>query len=171
MGGMTIQHYLKDCDPKVKAAVMLCAVPRQGVWTLIGKLLMEHPLKFIESTLKASWLPILKNPKRLKQLMLRADFPDSELEGVQEKLQDESFWVFLQMLFNLPEVPQKHIPILVVGGAEDYLFPISQSLSLAKTYQAKSFILPNGSHSLMMETDWEKSAEKIQEFMAELTFN
>lgn len=168
MGGMTIQHYLKNTDSKVKAAVMLCAVPRQGVWSLIGKLLLEHPLKFLESTLKASWLPILQHPKRLKQLMLRKDFPESEIKSVQAKLQDESFWAFLQMLFNRPKVPQNHIPILVVAGDEDYLFPVSQSLSLAKTYQAKSFILNQGSHSLMMETDWEKAADQILEFWNDL---
>ena len=168
MGGMTIQHYLKDCDSKVKAAVMLCAVPRQGVWTLIGKLILNYPFSFLESTLRASWLPILRNPARLKKLMFRADFPESQIKQVQEKLQDESFWVFLQMLFNRPKVPKNHPPVFVVGGSDDFLFPTSQTKSLADTYQSECFILPGGSHSLMMESGWEIAAKEVHDFLTEI---
>jgi hypothetical protein len=39
---------------------------------------------------------------------------------------------------------------------------------LAETYQSECFILPGGSHSLMMERGWEIAAKKIQEFLAEI---
>lgn len=169
MGGMVIQNYLNRADSKVKAAVMLCAVPRQGVWSLIGKLLLTYPLKFIESTCKASWLPILHQKNRLKRLMFRADFPENELESIQNQLQDESFWVFLQMLWNKPKIPMNHIPILVIGGGQDYLFSVPHTLSLAKSYAAESFILPIGSHTFMLESGWEEVTEEIDEFLRNLS--
>ncbi len=168
MGGMVIQNYLNRADKKVKAAVMLCAVPRQGVWALIGKLLLEYPFKFIQSTLSASWLPILNQKNRLKKLMFRADFPDNQLDFIQHQLQDESFLAFLQMLWNRPVIPKKHVPILVVGGGHDYLFSVRHTESLANSYQAESFILPQGSHTFMLESGWEEVAIKIEQFLRNL---
>ena len=170
MGGMVIQNYLNRADSKVKAAVMLCAVPRQGVWALMGKLLLTYPFKLIESTCKASWLPILDQKYRLKRLMFRTDFPENQLESIRNQLQDESFRVFLQMLWNKPKIPLNHIPILVIGGGQDYLFSVENTLSLAKSYSAKSFIMANGSHTLMLESGWEEVAEKMDEFLQNLTF-
>jgi len=168
MGGMVIQNYLNSADEKVKAAVMLCAVPRQGVWALVVKLLLEHPLKFLQSTIIASWLPILNQKNRLKKLMFRADFPDNHIDSTQHQLQDESFLAFLQMLWNRPLIPKKHVPILVVGGGQDYLFSVKHTLSLSKSYSAELFILPNGSHTFMLESGWEEVAEKINHFLQNL---
>ena len=63
-----------------------------------------------------------------------------------------------------------HIPILVIGGGQDYLFSVENTLSLAKSYSAKSFIMANGSHTLMLESGWEEVAEKMDEFLQNLTF-
>jgi pimeloyl-ACP methyl ester carboxylesterase len=58
--------------------------------------------------------------------------------------------------------------MFVVGGSDDYLFPTSQTKSLADTYQSEYFILPGGSHSLMMESGWEIAAKEVHDFLAEI---
>jgi alpha-beta hydrolase superfamily lysophospholipase len=75
----------------------------------------------------------------------------------------ESFMAYLGLLF--PVNHQTSAPILVVGGSEDGLISVREFASTANHYQAKLEIIQGGSHDLMLDSDFEKTAKVIQEWI------
>jgi pimeloyl-ACP methyl ester carboxylesterase len=75
----------------------------------------------------------------------------------------ESFYAYLGLL--LPVSHQTSVPILVVGGSKDGLITVHEFESTAKHYRARLEIIEGGSHDLMLDNDFEKSANVIQEWI------
>jgi pimeloyl-ACP methyl ester carboxylesterase len=166
MGGFTIQHYLKHPAKHVVGAVLLCSAPSHGLWHLMGKLMMHYPLYFIQSVLQMSWLPVMKNRKRLQRVMFRKDFPTQKMDDVISSLQDESFLAFLEMVFlRLPNLKQLTVPVLIIGAEKDYLISVNDTKRMAKRYGLEAQIIKDASHCLMLETGWEEVAASIKKFV------
>lgn len=166
MGGFTIQHYLKHPAQHVVGAALLCSAPAHGLWHLMGKLIFHYPLYFVQSFLQLSWLPIMKNKKRLQKVMFRYDFPSSQMSQVALRLQDESFLAFLEMVFlNLPRIKKLPVPVMIIGGENDYLISVHDTKKMAVTYGVEPHIIKGASHCLMLETGWEDVAEEIRKFV------
>lgn len=167
MGGFTIQHYLQKPSSKVKAAALLCSVPNTGLWKLVARLLFDFPIRFLIANMSLSWLPIVKHKKGLKKLMFSKDYPVENMDSVIQKLQDESFLAFLEMVFlRLPRKFQLKTPLMVVGAAKDYLVSETDTRKMGKHYHVEPIIIPNASHCFMLEDDWIDVAEKINQFFA-----
>jgi pimeloyl-ACP methyl ester carboxylesterase len=165
MGGFTVQHYLTHPAKHVVGATLLCSAPSHGLWHLMGKLIMHYPLYFIQSVLEMSWLPVMKNRKRLKRVMFRNDFQEQQMAPVMSKLQDESFLAFLEMVFlRLPKIKRFPVPVLVVGAEKDYLISVNDTQRMARHYGVDALIVKDASHCLMLESGFEMVAEKIKSF-------
>lgn len=166
MGGFTIQHYLAHPAKHVVGATLLCSAPSHGLWHLMGKLIMHYPLYFIQSVLEMSWLPVMKNRKRLKRVMFRNDFPMQKIDEVISSLQDESFLAFLEMVFlRLPKLRKLPVPALIIGAEKDYLISVKDTQQMAKRYGLEAQIVKDASHCLMLETGWEEVAASIKTFV------
>jgi pimeloyl-ACP methyl ester carboxylesterase len=68
----------------------------------------------------------------------------------------ESFSAYLALF--IPISHTSSIPILVVGGSKDGLITVHEFESTANHYNAKLTIIEGGSHDLMLDEDYEKSA-------------
>jgi pimeloyl-ACP methyl ester carboxylesterase len=166
MGGFTIQHYLKYPAKHVVGAVLLCSAPSHGLWYLMGKLIIHYPLYFIQSVLEMSWLPVMKNKKRLQRVMFRGDFPDPKMNDVVSSLQDESFLAFLEMVFlRLPKLKKLPVPVLIIGAEKDYLISVNDTKRMAQRYGLEAQLVSDASHCLMLETGWEEVAASIKKFV------
>lgn len=166
MGGFTIQHYLQSPSKHVVGAALLCSAPSHGLWQLIGKLILHYPLHFMQSLIEMSWLPVMKNKKRLQRVMFRRDFPDDKMNVVMSSLQDESFLAFLEMVFlKLPALKKMPVPVLLIGAEKDYLITVSDTKRMASRYGLTPQIVPGASHCLMFETGWEDVATSIRKFV------
>lgn len=165
MGGFTIQHYLKSPAKNVVGATLLCSAPSHGLWYLMGKLVLHYPFHFVQSVLQMSWLPVMKNKKRLQRVMFRKDLPSQKMSEVMSSLQDESFHAFLEMVFlRLPKVRQLPVPVLIIGAEKDYLISVADTKRMASRYGLSPYIVEGASHCLMLETGWEETAEDIRKF-------
>ena len=165
MGGFTIQHYLQSPAKNIVGATLLCSAPPHGLWHLMGKLFLHYPFHFLQSVLQMSWLPVMKNKKRLQRVMLREDFPSQKMSEVMSSLQDESFLAFMEMIFlRLPKVRKLPVPVLIVGAEKDYLISVADTRRMAKRYGLLPLIVEGASHCLMLETGWEEVAEEIRKF-------
>jgi pimeloyl-ACP methyl ester carboxylesterase len=166
MGGFTIQHYLKDPAKNIVGAALLCSAPSHGLWNLMGKLMMHYPLYFIQSVIELSWLPVMKNTKRLQRVMFRADFPSQRMIEILNSLQDESFLAFLEMVFlKLPSIKQMPVPVMIIGAEKDYLISVNDTKRMSKHYGLEAKIINGASHCLMLETGWEEVADSIKKFV------
>lgn len=165
MGGFTIQHYLQSPAKNVVGAALLCSAPSHGLWHLMGKLVLHYPFHFVQSVLQMSWLPVMKNKKRLQRVMFREDFPTQKMREVISSLQDESFLAFLEMVFlKLPKVKQLPVPVIIIGAEKDYLISVADTKRMAIRYGLSPKIVEGASHCLMLETGWEEVAEDIRKF-------
>ena len=119
----------------------------------------------MQSLLAMSWLPVMKNKKRLQRVMFREDFPDHKMQSVMSSLQDESFTTFLEMVFlKLPSIKKIPVPVLVIGAEKDYLISVSDTKRMAARYGIIPRIIKGASHCLMLETGWKDVANTIREF-------
>jgi pimeloyl-ACP methyl ester carboxylesterase len=75
----------------------------------------------------------------------------------------ESFVAYLGLM--LPVYHRASVPILVLGGSKDGLITVSEFASTAKHYGAELAIIDGGSHDLMLDDDFERSAKVIQEWI------
>jgi hypothetical protein len=166
MGGFVIQHYLLNGSVKIKSATLLCSVPSHGLWRLIGNLIFNYPLSFLQSILTFSWLPVLKKQTRLHRIMFRLDIPKTKLKHYATLLKEESFLAFLQMvLLYLPKISINKVPIMIIGGEKDFLIPKADTIRMANRYKVEPFIVSGASHCLMLEEGWEEVATKIYSFI------
>ena len=165
MGGLTIQHYLADPDPKIQKAVLLCSTPVQGIPGIIPRLLKDLTIPFLKAILRMSWLPVFKDKINARKVMFSVDYPEVQLEKAVQQMQDESFLVFMEMtLMHLPDHRSVKTPLLIVGGEKDYLIPEKATRKMAALYQTEPVIVKGAPHNIMMEAGWEQTAEKIKAF-------
>lgn len=166
MGGLTIQHYLAGNPPeKVRRAVLLCSTVPHTDLSVVGRLLRDFPLPFLEANLRLSWRPVFRDPGRARRVMLSPGFPESGLKAILARMQDESFLAFLQILgLGRPDTSRVRVPLMVIGGGEDYLITEKATRRMAATYGVEPHIVAGGPHNLMMSEGWEREAGRILAF-------
>ncbi len=148
MGGMIVQRYLKT--GKAKKAILLASVPPSGVLFPSLRTLFRYP----------GAIPYLLQGNLLKafQKYAKLFFNDNPLSEVYKpKLCAESFWAYLGLF-----IPVRHrieCPVLVIGGSADGLISVHEVQQTAKHYQAPIEIIAGGSHDLMLDVGYEKTAE------------
>ena len=151
MGGMIVQRYLKT--GKAKKAILLASVPPSGVLFPSLRTLFHYP----------GAIPYLLQGNLLKacQKYAKLFFNDNPLlEVYKPKLCAESFWAYLGLF-----IPVRHridCPVMVIGGSADGLISVDEFQQTAKHYQAPIEIIESGSHDLMLDEGWEKTAEVME---------
>ena len=88
---------------------------------------------------------------------------DASAKLYQQRLQDESYRAFLDMLaVNLVKAKRvSRVPMLVLGGEGDAIVSRRQILRTAAQYGADAEIFPNMAHDMMLEPGWRDVAERI----------
>jgi alpha-beta hydrolase superfamily lysophospholipase len=105
-------------------------------------------------------LNLLGGFKKYPQLMFNA--PDLCVR-YSSKMCSESFLAYLGLM--LPFHHRTSVPILVVGGSEDGLITVQEFANTAKHYKAQLEIIEGGSHDLMLDKDFEKTAVVIKRWI------
>lgn len=154
MGGMILQKYLQTGS--CKKAILLASVPPSGVLFASLRALFRYPglIPFLlQLNLKGGF-------KKYPQLM----FNDPDLCARYAPLMcAESFVAYLGLM--LPVFHQSSAPILVVGGSEDGLITVQEFADTANHYNAQLEIIEGGSHDLMLDDDFEKTAALIHQWI------
>jgi pimeloyl-ACP methyl ester carboxylesterase len=168
MGGLVVQKYL-EANP-APAAVLLASVPPAGVLATTLRFAGRHPLKFLKTNLLMSLWPVVETPELAQEMLFPRSMRDSEVRDLHERLQDESYLAYLDMMvFNLPhpEVVPK-MPMLVIGGSADRTFKPSEVERTAKAYGAELEIFPDLAHDLMLGPGWQVVAGRIESWLRDL---
>lgn len=156
MGGMILQHFLKTGT--CKKAVLLGSVPPEGVLAASFRVLLRYPgvIPYLISR------DLVGAFTRFPKLILN----DPALSGRYAPLMcAESFVAYLGLM--LPFHHRTSVPLLVVGGSADGLITVQEFANTAKLYKAKLEIIKGGSHDLMLDKDFEKTAEVIKSWLEE----
>jgi pimeloyl-ACP methyl ester carboxylesterase len=94
--------------------------------------------------------------------------PAERVLGYFNRLQDDSYLNFLDMLFlNLPRPERVRTPLLVVGAGADSLFPPAEVEATGRAYRAPTYIFPGVAHDMMLEAGWQPVADHILAWLRE----
>lgn len=160
MGGLVVQKYLELYT--APAAVLLASVPPSGVLATTLRIARRHPLIFAKVNLTFSLYPLVASPSLTREAFLSDSLPDEQVQRYWERMQDESFLGFLDMLaFNLPQPEKVKMPILVLGASKDTAFSPAEVEATARAYNTTADIFNDMAHDVMLEPKWESVAERI----------
>ena len=166
MGGMIVQKYLTSHD--APAAVLLASAPPQGLIRATLRTLRRHPLAFIQVNLTLSMSPVIGTPRLARETFFSADMPEEQIQGYFERLQDESYRAYLDMLgLSLPRPSQVKTPLLVLGAADDHTITPGEVEATARAYGAQAELLPDLAHDAMLEPGWQRVADRILAWLDE----
>ncbi|GBD94276.1 haloalkane dehalogenase [bacterium BMS3Abin05] len=164
MGGQVVQKYLET--HAAPAAVLLASVPVKGVLFTTLRMARNHPLIFMKVNLTMSLYPLIGTPALTRESFFSADMPDEILNTYFERLQDESYLAFLDMLiFKLPKPKKINTPLLILGAANDAIFHTNEIEATARAYNTQAEIFPGMAHDMMLEAGWQSVADRILEWL------
>jgi alpha-beta hydrolase superfamily lysophospholipase len=69
------------------------------------------------------------------------------------------------MLAPRIDVSRVRVPVLVMGGGADRLFPPRELQATARAYGVDAEIVPDVSHDLMLDPAWERIAGRILDWV------
>jgi pimeloyl-ACP methyl ester carboxylesterase len=165
LGGLVVQKYLEK--RRSPAAVLMAPVPVGGIVKMLERLMRTHPMLFLKVNLRLSLYPYVSTQKMAKEMLFSEAMGPDLVEEYYDKLQDESYLSFLDMLFLAPIKPRLITsPVLVVAAENDRVFYRRDMRKTARAYNHKAVIMPDMAHDMMLEKDWRKAADVILDWLA-----
>jgi non-heme chloroperoxidase len=163
MGGFVVQKYLERAS--APGVVLMASVPPQGLLSSSIALAFSNPRLFadVNSMMNHSRVSL----DALQHVLFAGPVGVDQLRACYRRMQPESQRAMWDMtFFNLPQLRRERRPPLLVLGAEcDILVPPSQAEQAAEYYGTEAEIFPAMGHLMMLETGWQKVADRIIEWM------
>lgn len=158
MGGLVCQHLMHRTD-RLGGIGLLATVPSSGVWKTTANIALLRPIDFAKVNLFLSLYPLVAEPAKAKHMFLDAGANESETKAFAARLTDESWLGFIDMLLlDLPKKGGADVPMLIVGGEKDTLFPPASQHHTARFYGCDCHIVPDAPHDLMLSKHWQVAA-------------
>lgn len=168
MGSFIIQKYLEDHS--APAAVLLTPPPPTGLRAATLRIAGRHPLAFAKINLTLSLLPLVATPALARDAFFSRDLPEAKLQAYWERMQDDSFLGFLDMLLlDLPKPPRAATHMLVLGAERDNMLTAGEIHATAKAWSAELDIISGVAHNMMLELRWQAVAERIRDWLTPTT--
>jgi hypothetical protein len=161
MGGLLTQMYIKD-NP-VKAAVLVASCPPFGMKETFERLVKQHRGLAIKYLLTRNTRVAIQDKALTKEFFFRKEFPDKIFDDYYRKFEIESYKAVNQMRKGIGTTglnPRK-IPVQVIGGGDDYFFSPNEVRETALLYDTEAYIAEGQGHTLMAESEWQKTADEI----------
>jgi len=169
MGGLLVQRYLERGP--VPGAVLLASVPVGGIFGVMMRLALRHPLLYLWANATMSLYPYIATPELAREAFFSRDMPLEETTRLWKHLQDESYLAFLDMLLFRHARPRLAVrggtPMLVLGAAEDRTFIPSEVRRTGAAYGVDAEIFPQMAHDMMLERGWQAVAGRILGWLGE----
>jgi alpha-beta hydrolase superfamily lysophospholipase len=160
MGGLVVQKFLEE--NAAPAGVLLASVPPRGVLRTTLRIACRHPLAFLKVNLTLSLYPIVGTPRLTREAFFSEDIPPERLNRFFDRIQDESYLAFLDMLLlNLPQPEKVRTDLLVLGAEKDTIFTEDEIRQTAEAYGTEAILFPQMAHDMMLEPGWQSVADHI----------
>ena len=168
MGGLVSQHCLKRTD-RLAGVGLLASVPYYGVLPVTLKVATRHPIAFAEANLRWTLWPLVRKRDHAHEMFLEPDMDTAAANAIIDRLSDESYWAFLDMLgLDLPGRIETDIAVLVVAGEKDTLFSVASQQATARRYGAPCHVVDGAPHDLMLASQWREAADLFVAWMQNL---
>ena len=168
MGGMIVQKYW-EAHHSHPAAILMASVPPSGLWSPSIYLAFQDPGLLWQLNLIQFFGLQFVTPSLLKKALFSEPTTAEIIQSYLAQLQPESQRVILDMWWlDLPTLhSQPTPPLLVLGAANDKVFPQFLVNWTAKIYDTQAHIFPNMAHTMMLEPAWQQVADYILSWLQE----
>jgi pimeloyl-ACP methyl ester carboxylesterase len=170
MGGYLIQKYLESRT--ARAAVLLASIPARGLFMILHRLSLRHPLQTIK--MHAAWEPfaLIETPDLAREAFFSADIAPAKLDRYVSLLQPESYRVgWDASVFKIPRPRRvRKVPMLVLGAEKDTLITTDEVRATAAAYGTRAELYPDMAHDMMLENGWQSVAARMAEWLREKGF-
>ena len=165
MGGLVVQKFLEK-NP-AKAYVLLASVPPSGALHAIIRYFKKFPWPYLKGVITFNLYELVRDFKISQFLFFSHNTPDKKLEKYHGKLGNESLLAFLCMMFSgmVKKNYQMEIPGLAIAGEKDNIFSIAEQKEIMDYYKIPLKIIPDSSHDIMLDPQWETAARLIFDWM------
>jgi pimeloyl-ACP methyl ester carboxylesterase len=162
MGGFVIQKYLEHHT--AAGAVLVAPVPPTGVLRATLRIARHHPVQFVKVNVSLRLAPLVATPELVRDLFFSPSTPDEQVDACAQRVQDESYRAFLDMLaLDLVKTKRvNRVRMLVLGAADDTIInPQREIRRTAAVYGTEAEVFPEMGHDMMLEPRWQAVAERI----------
>ncbi|MET3960875.1 pimeloyl-ACP methyl ester carboxylesterase [Marmoricola sp. OAE513] len=169
MGGFVLQKYLEKFD--AAGAVLVASVPPRGVIGVVLGLARKHPARLARALTTFDLYPIVAGPERTRKMFFSDAIDEDSVRTYAAALGNESYRAFLDML--VLKLPRRRrirgkVPMLVLGGELDRIFPPGDVRATAAAYGTAPVLFDEMAHDLMLEVGWERVADTIDAWVSDL---
>lgn len=162
LGGAVVQKYLEN--HQLPGAVLLATLPSKGSLAMTLRLIRRHPVPILAGMLRWNMYDWVRTPELAQDLFFNANTA-IDVVAFQKKLVRETTRSGTDIFFTFAKINPAKTPVLVVGAEKDNIFTVDEQESTARKYQAKSVIIKNEAHNLMMESGWKQTADVIDNWI------
>ena len=113
--------------------------------------------------------PVVGTPKLAREMLFTPDTPQATVDATVARLQDESYYAYLDMIFSRPRPKKITTPVLVLAGARDRIFTVREEAATARAYGTSVEVFDGFGHNLMVEPGWQRVADRVDAFTRDLT--
>jgi pimeloyl-ACP methyl ester carboxylesterase len=113
--------------------------------------------------------PVVAAEDRVRDLFFTADTDAAIVATTTDRVGDESYRAYLEMLFRRPRATRVLTPVRIVVGDRDRLMTVRDARRTARSYGTEPVVVKDAGHNLMLDPRWEEVAEAIAAFAAEVS--
>jgi pimeloyl-ACP methyl ester carboxylesterase len=160
LGGFVIQRYLEEHS--APAAVLVGAVPPQGVLRLAVRVWRRRPSMTMEAWSDRTLLKFLATPALTREYLFCADTPEAIVESCMRRAGAESVRAAMtDPTLRRVRTRRVNTPMLVLGAVHDGFVSMRDVRATARAYRTEPEFFDMG-HNMMLEPGWADVAERIR---------
>jgi len=165
MGGAVVQRCVGRCD--TAGLALLASVPPGGLWGSALEMSWRDPVLLAQLAFVQAGHAHFANFAALRSALFSPGLPDATAWEYLSRMQPESQRVMLDlgMLHLMPPPRAGDVPVFVLGGTIDALFPPQAVRSTARAYGVEPELVPGLSHLLMLEPRWQQAASCLLQWL------
>lgn len=168
MGGGVVQKLIGEYPGHVKAAILFASIPPCGMDEQVAKDMIARAPKGTYDMVKiASGEPISVEDV-YECPLFGGRVPMEDVKEYYTYLQSDSKKASGQLYTTIAQSYDVDIPVGVIGSSNDQIFAEREQNLVAEAYGVDAVILKDLCHDMMLDPDWEKSAEAVLNLLEKL---
>jgi len=165
MGTAVVERYLER--HQAPAAVLMAPVPPTGILGATMKIALTDPAFFGEQARATRGEYTAETLETIRDVYYSAETTSEDLIRFGPLFQSESRRAILDLTLLAMHFGGRRpaLPVLVVGGERDAVFPPAVLGFTAARWQAEVAVIPRAGHTLMLDAHWQTAASRIADWI------
>lgn len=161
MGSAVVERFLER--NRAQAAVLMAPVPPSGILGATLKIALTEPAFFDRQGRASRGEYTPEALRTIRDVYYSRETGTDDLIRFGRFFQSESRRAILDLTLLAMRIrlPRAALPVLVVGGEADALFPPAGLPFTAARWQAEVAVIPRAGHTLMLDAHWQIAAQRI----------